>query len=211
MEVVLLERVEKLGKMGDVIKVKDGYARNYLLPKKKALRATKTNIERFERERASLETKSQDAKAAAEAVAAKLEGQSFIVIRQAGESGQLYGSVNTRNIADAINEAGFSVARGDVVLDRPIKALGLHPLAVALHPEVRVTVMVNVARSAEEAARQARGEVITGGPEAAEAALALEALFEDETAAARLQGEEPPAAEAPPPEGETPPPEGETP
>jgi large subunit ribosomal protein L9 len=210
MEVVLLERVEKLGKMGDVVKVKDGYARNYLLPKKKALRATKTNIERFERERASLETQSQEAKGTAEAVAAKLEGHSFIVLRQAGESGQLYGSVNTRNIADAINEAGFSVTRGDVVLDRPIKALGLHPLAVALHPEVRVNVTINVARSAEEAARQARGEIITGGPEAAEAALALEALFEDETAAARVQGEEAPEAESPP-EGETLPPEGEMP
>ncbi len=162
MQIVLLERVEKLGKMGDVVKVKNGYARNYLLPKKKALRATKANIERFERERASLEEKSHETKTGAEAVAAKLEGQSFIIIRQAGESGQLYGSVNTRNIADAINEAGFSIARAEVVLDRAIKALGLHPVVVTLHPEVRVNVTINVARSAEEAARQARGEVVTG-------------------------------------------------
>jgi large subunit ribosomal protein L9 len=202
-QVVLLERVEKLGKMGDVVKVKDGYARNYLLPKRKALRATKANIERFERERASLEEKSRETKTGAEAVAAKLEGQSFIIIRQAGESGQLYGSVNTRNIADAINEAGFAVARADVVLDRAIKALGLHPVSVTLHPEVRVTVTVNVARSADEAARQARGEVVARGPEAAEEALALEEMFEDEAAAARLKEEGAPEGESPAPEGET--------
>lgn len=201
MQVVLLERVEKLGKMGDVVKVKDGYARNYLLPKKKALRATKANIERFERERASLEAKSREAKAAAEALAAKLEGQSFVVIRQAGESGQLYGSVNTRNIAEIINAGGFSIARTDVILDRAIKSLGLHPVTIVLHPEVRVSVTVNVARTQDEAERQARGEVVTREPEAAEA-VALEALFEDEAAAARLRGEEAPEGEAAAPEGE---------
>jgi large subunit ribosomal protein L9 len=202
MQVVLLERVEKLGNMGDVVKVKDGYARNFLLPKKKALRATKENIERFERERSSLEAKSNETKSAADRIAEKLSGQSFIVIRQAGESGQLYGSVNTRNIADVINEAGFVVGRSEVALDRPIKALGLHPVTVTLHPEVKVSVTINVARSADEAARQARGEVITGGPEAAEEALALEEMFEDEAAAARLKGEQPPEGESPPAEGE---------
>jgi large subunit ribosomal protein L9 len=191
MHVVLLERVEKLGKMGDVVKVKDGFARNFLLPRKKALRATEANIARFEKERTQLEQRSDEHKTAAKALAGKLEGQSFVVIRQAGDSGQLYGSVSTRDIAEAINATGMSIARGDVHLAHPIKTLGLHTISVVLHPEVKVSVTVNAARSPEEAARQARGEIVTGGPgnEAEEAELAAEALFESAEDAQRLKEE----------------------
>ena len=158
MEVILLERVPKLGQMGETVKVKDGYARNFLLPNGKALRATKANKERFETERVQLEARNLEAKKEAESVGKALNGQSFVLIRSAGESGQLYGSVSARDIADAATENGFSVERSQIVLNTPIKALGVHPIVVQLHPEVDVKVTVNVARSADEAERQARGE-----------------------------------------------------
>jgi large subunit ribosomal protein L9 len=158
MQVVLLERVPNLGQMGDVVRVKDGYARNFLLPRHKALRATKANLAHFETQRAQLEARNLAAKSEAAAVAAKLDGHSVIIIRQAGEMGQLYGSVAARDIADAVTAAGFSVSRGQVILNMPIKSLGLHAVPVHLHPEVDVKISVNVARSPEEAERQARGE-----------------------------------------------------
>ena len=150
MQVVLLERVEKLGQMGDVVKVKDGFARNFLLPQKKALRATKANIERFESQRSQLEARNLELKKEAEQVHGKVNGQSFIVLRQAGETGILYGSVSTRDIAGAMTEGGFSTARNQVVLDKPIKTIGLHTVAIALHPEVEVSITINVARSADD-------------------------------------------------------------
>ena len=156
-ELILLERVEKLGQMGQVVKVKPGYARNYLLPQKKALRATRENLAYFETQRAQLEASNLQRKSEAAEVAAKLEGLSVVLVRQAGESGQLYGSVSARDIAEAVTEAGFTIERRQVVLDRPIKALGLHPVRVMLHPEVSVTVTANVAQSAEEAEMQAKG------------------------------------------------------
>ncbi len=156
-ELILLERVEKLGQMGQRVKVKPGFARNYLLTQKKALRATKENLAYFETQRAQLEANNLQRRAEASEVGAKLEGLSVVLVRQAGESGQLYGSVSARDIADAVTNAGFTIERHQVVLDRPIKNLGLHPLRVVLHPEVSVTVTANVAQSAEEAAMQARG------------------------------------------------------
>ena len=184
MQVILLERIGRLGQMGDVVTVKDGFARNYLLPQGKALRATEANRKRFERERTQLEARDLELKSEAQAVSAKLNGQSFIVIRQAGETGQLYGSVSTRDIADAITGGGFSIERKQVMLDRPIKTLGLHEVRVSLHAEVEPHVVVNVARSPDEAARQARGEDVTRplteAEEDAEAARkAAEALFEE--------------------------------
>ncbi|WP_186389276.1 MULTISPECIES: 50S ribosomal protein L9 [unclassified Stappia] len=158
MHIILLERVAKLGQMGEVVRVRDGFARNYLLPQGKALRATKANLQRFESERAQLEARNLERKSEAESVAKTLDGQSFTVIRQAGETGQLYGSVSTRDIADVMTEGGFSSARSQVRLDRPIKTIGLHEVAIVLHPEVEVSVTLNVARSADEAERQARGE-----------------------------------------------------
>jgi large subunit ribosomal protein L9 len=156
-ELILLERVEKLGQMGQVVKVKPGYARNYLLPQKKALRATKENLAYFETQRAQLEASNLQRKSEAAEVGAKLEGLTVVLVRQAGESGQLYGSVSARDIAEAVTEAGFTIERHQVVLDRPIKALGLHSVRVMLHPEVSVTVRANVAQSAEEAEMQAKG------------------------------------------------------
>src|SRR5829696_578470 len=161
MEVILLERVAKLGQMGDTVKVRDGYARNFLLARGKALRATKANKERFETQRAQLETRNLERRTEAQGVAGKLAGQSFTVIRQAGEGGVLYGSVSSRDLAETMTAAGFSVARDQVVLNQPIKSLGLHKVPVVLHPEVEVQVTVNVARSPEEAERQARGETVT--------------------------------------------------
>jgi large subunit ribosomal protein L9 len=161
MQVILLERIGRLGQMGDVVRVKDGYARNFLLPQGKALRATDANRARFEKERAQLEARNLELKKEAEAVAVKLDGQAFVAIRQAGDTGQLYGSVSTRDIADVVTEGGFSVERRQSLLDKPIKALGLHEVQVALHPEVVVKVRINVARSADEAERQARGEDVT--------------------------------------------------
>lgn len=161
MQVILLQRIGSLGQMGDVVTVKNGYARNFLLPQKKALRATKENLAHFETQRAQLEATNLEHKKEAEAVAAKLEGKVFTAIRSAGDTGQLYGSVSTRDIAEAITAGGFTVDRRQIVLDRPIKTLGLHDATVALHPEVLVKVTLNVARSEEEAEKQARGEDVT--------------------------------------------------
>lgn len=155
MEVVLLERIEKLGIMGDVVTVKDGYARNFLLPQNKALRATKENLEQFEQQRAQLEARNLEQRKEAEAVAARMEGASIVVVRQASESDHLYGSVSVRDIADALGEAGFTIDRTQVALDRPIKTTGISTVRIALHPEVAVDVTVNVARSSEEAELQA--------------------------------------------------------
>ena len=161
MDVILLERVAKLGQMGETVKVKDGFARNYLLPRGKALRATKANLERFENERAQLEARNLERKSEAEKVAESLEGATYVIIRSAGETGQLYGSVATRDIADTATEGGVSVERNQVRLDRPIKTIGLHQVMIQLHPEVEVEVTVNVARSNDEAERQAAGEDLT--------------------------------------------------
>lgn len=184
MEIILLERIGRLGQIGDVVTVKDGYARNFLLPQGKALRATEANRAHFENERAQLEARDLERKTEAEAVAEKLAGESFVVIRQAGDTGQLYGSVSTRDIAAAVTEGGFSIERRQVLLDKPIKTLGLHDVRVALHGEVVPTVIVNVARTEDEAERQARGEDVTQEltdeeEEAAEALAAGEALFEE--------------------------------
>ncbi len=161
MQVILLQRIGRLGQMGDVVTVKDGYARNFLLPQKKALRANKDNLSKFEGQRAQLEATNLEQKKEAEAVAAKLDGQSFVTIRAAGDTGQLYGSVSTRDIAEAISAGGFTVGRNQVLIDTPIKTLGLHGSRVQLHPEVIVKITLNVARSADEATRQARGENVT--------------------------------------------------
>lgn len=161
MQVILLERIAKLGQMGDTVKVRDGYARNFLLPQGKALRANKANLERFERERAQLEARNLERKTEAEAVASKLDGESLVMIRSAGETGQLYGSVSTRDIAEGLTAAGFSVGRGQVELRTPIKTIGVHSVLIQLHPEVEVSISVNVARSEDEAVRQAAGEDLT--------------------------------------------------
>ena len=158
MEVILLERVAKLGQMGETVRVRDGYARNFLLARKKALRATEANKKHFESQRTQIEAHSLAQKGEAEKVAQSLEGKSFTIIRQAGESGHLYGSVSTRDIAEAATTGGFTLERNQVVLIHPIKELGLHHVPVHLHPEVDVKITVNVARSEEEAERQARGE-----------------------------------------------------
>jgi len=189
MEVILLERVAKLGQMGEVVKVRDGYGRNFLLPNGKALRATKANKDKFEHMKIELEARNLERRKEAEAVAEKLAGQTVLTIRQAGESGQLYGSVSTRDIADGLTAAGFHVDRQQVVLNHPIKTLGLHVVPVTLHPEVEVTVNVNVARNAEEAERQARGEdVRTARDEDAE--IEAELAVERAEVAAELAAEE---------------------
>ncbi len=158
MQVILLERVESLGGIGDEVKVRDGFARNYLLPQKKALRATEANRKVFEGRRAEIEAKNAEAKAAAEKASGKIDGSSYVLIRQAGEAGQLYGSVSSRDIADEIVKGSAKIDRGSVVLDKPIKTIGLYDVRVRLHAEVYASVKVNVARSADEAERQARGE-----------------------------------------------------
>src|SRR5579859_4138122 len=159
MKVILLERVERLGALGDVVNVRDGFARNFLLPREKALRATDANLKVFEARRAEIEASNEKAREAASKSGGKLDGASYVMIRQAGESGQLYGSVSGRDVADAVNAAGVSkIDRAMVVLDKPIKTLGLHEVKVRLHPEVTVTVTLNIARSQDEAERQARGE-----------------------------------------------------
>lgn len=161
MEVILLERVENLGQMGDTVRVRPGYARNYLLPQRKALRATKENLAYFERQRTQLEATNLKRRSEAESVSTKLDGVTVVVLRQAGEAGQLYGSVTGRDVAEALGQAGFTVGRTQVTIDRPIKSLGLFDIRVVLHPEVAVTVTVNVARSQEEAVLQAeRGGMI---------------------------------------------------
>lgn len=174
MQVILLQRVAKLGQMGEVVNVKDGYGRNYLLPQGKALRANAANIKAFESKKTHLEAQNLETKKEAEVVAAKLDGQSFIVIRSASDSGALYGSVTTRDAAEAATEAGFTVDRGQVVLDRPIKDLGVHTVTVVLHPEVAVKISLNVARSAEEAELQASGKSIQELAAEAEAAAEFE-------------------------------------
>jgi len=199
MEVILLERVAKLGQMGDVVRVKDGFARNYLLPKGKALRATKENTSRFETMKVELEARNLEQKGEAQKVAEKLDGQKFTVLRQAAEGGQLYGSVSPRDLADLVSEKGFAISRSQIALNTPIKAIGMHKVPISLHPEVEVTISVTVARNADEAERLARGEDITiardEAEEAADAAqAAAEAFFEPE---ARRAGE----VEAPPAEG----------
>ena len=188
MEVILLERVAKLGQMGDVVRVRDGFARNFLLPKGKALRATKDNKAKFEGMKTQLEARSLEQKGEAQGVAGKLNGQTFIVLRQASEAGQLYGSVSARDLAALMTEGGFTVNRSQVMLDAPIKAIGRHVVPVALHPEVEVSVNVHVARNAAEAERLARGEDITvtrAEPTEAEEALATaETFFENPQPAA---------------------------
>jgi large subunit ribosomal protein L9 len=192
MEVILLERVAKLGQMGDVVRVKNGYARNYLLPQGKALRSNAESRKRFEREKVQLEARNLEARNEAEKVAEKLSGQSFVVIRQAGETGQLYGSVSTRDIAETASAGGFSVERRQVRLDRAIKTIGLHQVMITLHPEVEVPITMNVARSADEAERQARGEDLTRP----DVVMGEEEL--DEVVATEVEGaaEEPQADEA---------------
>jgi large subunit ribosomal protein L9 len=160
MKLILLERVEGWGSLGDVVNVKDGFARNYLLPRNKALRATKANEKVFDAQRAEIEARNAKAKEAAAKIGDKLDGESYILIRQAGESGQLYGSVSGRDVADAIQAEGGKAERSAVVLDKPIKTLGLHEVKIRLHPEVTVTVTLNIARSQDEAERQSRGENI---------------------------------------------------
>jgi large subunit ribosomal protein L9 len=158
MQVILLERVAKLGQMGEVVRVKDGYARNFLLPRGKALRATETNRKRFDSQRAQLEARNLELKSEAAKVAESIDGQSFVMIRQAGESGQLYGSVSSRDIAEVVTAGGFSISRAQIAIKAPIKTLGLHEVPVHLHPEIEAKVSINVARSPEEAERQAKGE-----------------------------------------------------
>ena len=191
MDVILLERVAKLGQMGEVVSVKNGYARNYLLPQGKALRANEANLKDFEAQRAQLEARNLETKKEADALAAKLDGQTFIVIRSASDSGALYGSVTTRDAADAATEAGFTVDRKQIALDKPIKELGLHTMTVVLHPEVDAEITVNVARSQEEAELQASGKTIQDlqAEEDAEAEFDIAELF-DEVGAAALDEDE---------------------
>ena len=200
MDVILLERVAKLGQMGDVVSVKEGYARNFLLPQKKALRASDANIKAFEAQKAQLEARNLETKAEAEDLAGRLDGQQFIVIRSASDAGALYGSVTTRDAADAATEAGFSLDRKQVALIRPIKDLGLHSVSVVLHPEVSVEIQLNVARSPEEAELQASGKSIQelAAEAEAEAEFEIAELFDDIGSAAldEDEGDAAPAAEA---------------
>jgi large subunit ribosomal protein L9 len=198
MEVILLERIASLGQMGDVVRVKDGYARNFLLPQGKAMRATEASRKKFEAERHQLEARNLERKSEAEKVAGKIDGKSFVVVRQAGETGHLYGSVTARDIAEVIDEGGFTISRSQVALNQPIKTIGMHSVNIAIHPEVDTKVTINVARSVDEAERQARGENVTVLNRDADedAAIAAEALFE-EGAGPQADGEseEAPASE----------------
>ena len=186
MHVILLERIAKLGQMGDVVSVKQGFARNFLLPQGKALRATDANKSHFETQKAQLETNNLETKKEADAIAAKLDGQQFTVIRSASDAGSLYGSVTTRDAADAATAAGFTVDKKQVALDTPIKELGVHDMTVVLHPEVQCTIQVNVARSPEEAELQASGKSIQdlAAEAEAEAEFEIAELFDDMGAAA---------------------------
>ncbi|PZX17731.1 large subunit ribosomal protein L9 [Palleronia aestuarii] len=181
MDVILLERVAKLGQMGEVVSVKEGYARNYLLPQKKALWASKANVAAFEDQKSQLEARNLETRKEAESLAEKLDGQQFVVIRSASDGGALYGSVSTRDAADAASEAGFDIDRRQVALAAPIKELGLHDVIVTLHPEVEVTIALNVARSAEEAELQAQGKSIQelAAEEEAAAEFEIQELFDD--------------------------------
>lgn len=193
MQVILLERVENLGGIGDEVKVRDGFARNYLLPQKKALRATESNRKAFESRRAEIEARNAEARAAAEKSSGTIDGQSYVLIRQAGEAGQLYGSVSSRDIADEIAKTGAKVERSSVVLDKPIKTIGVYDVRIRLHAEVYATVKVNVARSADEAERQARGENVIASAIEAERVQAEAAA--KELAAASITNEPAPNAE----------------
>jgi len=192
MDVILLERVHNLGQIGDVVKVKPGYARNFLLPLRKALRATEANKAKFEAQRAQIEATNLEKRSEAEKIRSKVDGLKVVLIRQAGETGQLFGSVNARDVADAVTAAGFTVDRRQVILDRPIKVLGLHPLRVALHPEVIVSITANVAKSNEEAEAQEKAGGYVGRVEEPAAADLDTILAEAEAAVA----EEKPAEEA---------------
>ncbi len=196
MDVILLERIGKLGQMGDVVRVKDGYARNFLLPRGKALRATADNKSKFEGMKADLTTRSLEAKGEAGKLAAKVDGKTYVVIRQASETGQLFGSVSTRDIAGLISAEGAEVSRSYVVLNAPIKSIGQYKVPLALHPDVEVSITITVARSAAEAERIARGEDVTvrredAEEEAAAVLATAEAFFEPEVAKAMKQGEAP--------------------
>lgn len=181
MEIILLERIEKLGQMGDVVTVKAGFARNYLLPQGKALRANKANRARFDEQRVQLEANNLESQKEAQSVADKISGNTYVTIRQAGESGQLYGSVATRDIAALVTEGGATINRNQVVLDTPIKLLGLHDVRLVLHPEVSTEIVINVARTEEEAERQARGEDINADQfDEDDDADDAEEIFEDE-------------------------------
>jgi large subunit ribosomal protein L9 len=191
MQVILLERVEKLGQIGDEVRVKDGFARNFLLPKKKALRATKANREYFQAQKTQIEANNLKLKGEAEKIGNKLDGQKFVLIRQAGDRGQLYGSVSPRDVADAMEKAGFKIDRHQVSISVAIKSIGLFTLPVVLHPEVKVNIAVNVARSEDEAERQARGEnVLAERTEAEDAVAAAEELFEEGASPAEAAEEE---------------------
>jgi large subunit ribosomal protein L9 len=191
MQVILLERVEKLGQIGDEVKVKDGFARNFLLPKKKALRATKANREYFQAQKAQIEANNLRLKGEAQKVADKLNGKSFTLIRQAGDRGQLYGSVSPRDVADVMEKDGFKVDRHQVQISVAIKAIGLFTIPVVLHPEVKVNITINVARSEDEAERQARGEdVLAEKTDAEEAVEAANDVFEDGVAPAEEEAAE---------------------
>ena len=199
MDIILLERVAKLGQMGDVVSVKEGYARNFLLPQGKALRANEHNMKAFDEQKAQLEARNLETKKEAESLAAKLDGETFIVIRSASDGGNLYGSVTTRDAADAATEAGFSVDRKQVALIEPIKELGIHDVLVTLHPEVSATIKLNVARSTEEAELQAQGKNIAelAAEEEAAAEFEIQELFDDIGAAGLedYEGDDAPAAE----------------
>lgn len=196
MEVILLERVAKLGQMGEIVRVKEGFARNFLLPRGKALRATKENRVKFETMKAELEARNLQAKSEASKVAEKIDGRNIIVLRQASETGQLYGSVSSRDLVGILANENINVDRGQILLDVPLKTIGRHPVAIAVHPEVEVSITVTVARNAEEAERINRGEDVTvkraQHDEAAEALEAAEEFFEPE---ARHTDEEEGAAE----------------
>jgi large subunit ribosomal protein L9 len=185
-ELILMQRVDKLGQMGELVKVKPGYARNHLIPTGKAIRANKDNLARFERERAQLEAQNLKRREEAERIAERVSGLSVVIIRQAGESGALYGSVSTRDIADGCKASGLSVDREQVLLAQPIKSVGLTTVQVALHPEVSIPVVVNIARSPEEAEKQARGERVEAADEAE--AASLEAELAAELAAGQAEG-----------------------
>ena len=174
MDVILLERISRLGQMGDTVRVRDGFARNFLLPTGRALRANAANQTRFENEKAQLVARNEERKTDAKVIAETLQGKSFIVVRQAGETGQLYGSVSTRDIAELLAADGYKVGRNEIELNQPIKTVGLHAITISLHPEVDVEISVNVARSRDEAERQARGEDLTS-------ADAIYGVDEDET------------------------------
>ncbi len=207
MEVVLLERVAKLGQMGDVVNVKNGFARNYLMPQGKALRATKANLAQFEAQRAQLEAHNLETKKEAEALAEKLDGQQFIVIRSASDAGSLYGSVTNRDAAEVATEGGFTVDKRQVVLNAPVKELGLHDMTVVLHPEVQVSITINVARSVEEAELQASGKTIQElqAEADAEADFDIAELFDDVGGAANDDDDfEQPVEDAPADDSEQP-------